>query len=138
LLFAHCGINFNFATIMLKQLVAIMLIFFTMSANFSKLFIYAGYQANKKYIATSLCENRDKPWMHCNGKCYLLKKIKQAEEKEKSEEKQSGKNRFQEALVEQTLAINPINTLITVLHPAYHCHILTGDLRAIFHPPRVC
>ena len=33
------------------------------------------YIANYDYIATQLCENRDKPILDCNGKCYVAKKI---------------------------------------------------------------
>lgn len=33
------------------------------------------YYANYDYIATVLCENRDKPAMACNGKCYLQKEM---------------------------------------------------------------
>ncbi len=40
------------------------------------------YQINKKYIAENLCENRNKPEMHCNGKCHLKKQIKKAAERE--------------------------------------------------------
>ena len=36
------------------------------------------YNYNKEYIASVLCENRDKPELACNGKCYLNKKIKQS------------------------------------------------------------
>jgi hypothetical protein len=36
------------------------------------------YEINKKYIAEVLCENKDKPMMHCNGKCYLKKQLKKA------------------------------------------------------------
>lgn len=34
------------------------------------------YYANYDYIATVLCENRDKPYLKCNGKCYLEKQLK--------------------------------------------------------------
>ncbi|MDV7187148.1 hypothetical protein R3X25_07625 [Lutibacter sp. TH_r2] len=34
------------------------------------------YYANYDYIATVLCENRDKPYLECNGKCYLQSQIK--------------------------------------------------------------
>ena len=34
------------------------------------------YYANYDYIATVLCENRDKPALGCNGKCYLEKQLK--------------------------------------------------------------
>lgn len=33
------------------------------------------YYANYDYIANVLCENRDKPYLECNGKCYLEKQI---------------------------------------------------------------
>lgn len=39
------------------------------------------YVVNYDYIATVLCENKDKPMMHCNGKCHLMKELaKNAEE----------------------------------------------------------
>ena len=34
------------------------------------------YYANYDYIATELCENKDKPYLECNGKCYLEKQLK--------------------------------------------------------------
>ena len=33
------------------------------------------YHANYDYIASVLCENRDKPFLECNGKCYLEKQL---------------------------------------------------------------
>jgi hypothetical protein len=63
---------------MLKQLAAWLLIFSVLTVNYSRLFVYAGFKLNQSYITAKLCENRDKPLLHCNGKCYLMKKIKQA------------------------------------------------------------
>jgi hypothetical protein len=39
------------------------------------------YNLNKEYIVSTLCENRDKPELACNGKCYLQTKIEQSEQK---------------------------------------------------------
>lgn len=36
--------------------------------------------ANHDYIARVLCENRDKPGKHCDGKCYLRKKLAAAQQ----------------------------------------------------------
>ncbi len=36
------------------------------------------YHSNYDYIANVLCENRDKPYLECNGKCYLEKQLKKA------------------------------------------------------------
>ena len=34
------------------------------------------YVANYDYIATVLCENKDRPYLECNGKCYLEEQLK--------------------------------------------------------------
>lgn len=38
---------------------------------------------NKKEITEKYCINKDKPQMHCCGKCYLKKKLAQQEEEQK-------------------------------------------------------
>jgi len=35
------------------------------------------YLVNYNYIVNELCENRDKPVLACNGKCYLEKQVEQ-------------------------------------------------------------
>ncbi|MFD2570061.1 hypothetical protein ACFSUS_05405 [Spirosoma soli] len=45
----------------------------------------AYYHANKDYIARVLCENRDRPELHCDGKCYLAKKLKAQQDKQDKE-----------------------------------------------------
>ena len=50
---------------------------------------YLEYYANQKYIATHLCVNRDKPWMHCDGKCYLHKKLVQAAKQQEKENRKA-------------------------------------------------
>ncbi|MUH38262.1 hypothetical protein D9O36_20630 [Zobellia amurskyensis] len=43
------------------------------------------YAVNYDYIVTNLCENRDQPMLHCDGKCFLAKQLAQeSEEKEKN------------------------------------------------------
>ncbi|MFD2148266.1 hypothetical protein [Mucilaginibacter antarcticus] len=69
---------------MLNRVVSIFLLVTLISTNFSRFFIYAGFQVNKSYIAAQLCENKARPWMNCNGSCFLMKKLKAAEEKEKN------------------------------------------------------
>jgi len=67
-------------------------------ANFSRFFVYASFDLNRNYIAKELCENRSKPELHCNGKCFLKKKLQAAEEKEKRQERENQRNRYQEVL----------------------------------------
>jgi hypothetical protein len=44
--------------------------------------IQVDYWVNKSYISNTLCENRDKPMLHCNGKCYLARQLKEQAKKE--------------------------------------------------------
>jgi hypothetical protein len=45
----------------------------------------AEYVVNYDYIIENLCENKDKPQMNCDGKCYLAKQLaKESEDKEKN------------------------------------------------------
>ncbi|CAL2087030.1 hypothetical protein [Tenacibaculum sp. 190524A05c] len=41
---------------------------------------FVEYAINYDYIAKVLCINKDKPELSCNGKCQLMKKLKQQEE----------------------------------------------------------
>jgi uncharacterized protein YjhX (UPF0386 family) len=53
----------------------------TLLPTFSQWGTIAYYQINKQYITRVLCQNRDKPQLHCDGKCYLAKKLKEQQEK---------------------------------------------------------
>jgi hypothetical protein len=122
---------------MIRSCTIFLLILTVLTANFSNSLIYAGFDLNQKYIAAELCVNKDKPEMHCNGKCYLAKKIKQAEEKEKSLEQQSQKNRFQEALITQKLKIDYPLTIIVKKSSFESSSDLPKYSSSIFHPPKV-
>ena len=122
---------------MLKKVTVMLLIAAMMSANFSRLFVYAGFELNKDYIAKNLCVNRDKPWLHCNGKCYFMKKIRQAEEKEKNDERQSQKNLFQEALFTQKPDIRFYPRVLQTMQVPVHRIALPNVYLPIFQPPRL-
>jgi len=38
------------------------------------------YVVNYNYISKVLCVNKDKPMLHCNGKCYLYKQLLKAQQ----------------------------------------------------------
>ena len=119
------------------KLTAILLIFSIISCSFSRFFIYAGFELNRNYIATKLCENRNKPWLHCNGKCYFMKRIKQAEEKQNSAERESQKNSIQEAYCEARHEVKFYTHLLQViLIPNNHIELSQGH-NAIFRPPQL-
>ncbi|MFD1631056.1 hypothetical protein ACFSAH_14360 [Pseudopedobacter beijingensis] len=121
----------------MKFVTTIFLAIAILSANFSRLFVFAGFELNKNYIAAVLCENKDKPQMHCNGKCYLAKKLEQAKEKQKQQEKENQKNAFQEAFFEE-LAVYDFKISVPKVQNATipHFKVVVKSV-SIFHPPQV-
>ncbi|MDZ7402920.1 MAG: hypothetical protein ONB41_02270 [candidate division KSB1 bacterium] len=45
------------------------------------------YMLNKAYIAQTLCENKNKPELQCEGKCHLAKEITKANDAGEKESK---------------------------------------------------
>jgi hypothetical protein len=122
---------------MLKRLTGWLLILAVLTANYSYLFVYAGFKLNQKYIAAALCENRDKPWLHCNGHCYLAKKIKQAQEKEHAEERETQKNGFQETYCEPAASVQFHSVLLQTINTPYHVAEPSSPGSTLLRPPQL-
>lgn len=123
---------------MLNRLLSIFLLVALISSNFSRLFIYAGFEANRSYIAKELCVNRARPALHCNGRCYLMKKLKQADEKEKKQEREEKRNQYQEAL--PVLPATQLTFKAPRVQKQYAAMPAPGLLQqptSIFQPPKV-
>ncbi len=80
---------------MLKQIIAFLFLSAFVLQTFSKAFIMADYFVNTQAYAKN-CENKAKPKMHCNGKCQMMKKLKQEEKKDEQnpERKMENKNEY--------------------------------------------
>ncbi|MCF6180749.1 hypothetical protein [Lutibacter sp.] len=52
------------------------------------------YYANYNYIVTELCENKDKPFLECNGKCYLAKELNKVNHDDQNHESNVPKINF--------------------------------------------
>jgi hypothetical protein len=68
--------------------------------------VLAWFQANRSYIIAELCENRDKPAMHCNGQCVLMKKLKKLEDQQ-DKEHASNINKVEVTIVIPTMLVLP-------------------------------
>jgi len=114
-----------------------LLIVCIMSSGFSRFFVYAGFELNRNYIATKLCENRNKPWLHCNGHCYLMKKLKQAEDKQAANERETQKNLVQENYYQTPGQVKFFTQVLRVIPiPNNRIHLPEGH-GAIFRPPQL-
>jgi len=103
---------------------------------FNNVFIVFDFYANQKKIAATLCENRYRPILHCDGKCQLAKKFKQEENKnnQNPERKPENKN---EVFFCQSFFIAACNSA-DLFNKRYF--ILPGDKPIdnsllVFHPP---
>jgi len=106
-----------------------------LAQTFSKSFIVADYYMNTGAFAKN-CVNKAKPKMHCNGKCQMMKKLKEQEKKE--EQAPERKTELKTDVLSSKSFFTTLNVPVTMEH------IVFGDLpdrtpvempRSIFHPP---
>ncbi len=115
---------------------SILLLFSLLTANCTNLFVYIGFEANQKYIAAKLCVNRDKPQLHCNGRCYLMKKLKQAQDKEQKQERQSQQIQLQVVFIETPISFHRYAFAGIKLHVPFSTGMVKSIKNSIFHPPQ--
>src|ERR1700676_4737951 len=65
-----------------KQVSVALLLLAILLQSISKAVIFADFYTNQDYIARNLCENRDKPIIHCYGRCQLNKRLVEDEKQE--------------------------------------------------------
>lgn len=69
----------------MRAITAYILLFAIILPTLSPWGTIAYFHLNREYIAKVLCENRARPQLKCNGKCYLAKKLKQQQQKQDKE-----------------------------------------------------
>ncbi len=101
----------------------------------------AYYQVNKDYIARVLCENRDKPQLHCDGKCYLAKQLKAQQDKQDKETTERVQNTpALQLFCQMNLPFqfrSSWTALPTVEFSAYNFPSYAAPVSGPFHPPQV-
>jgi len=68
----------------MRSVLSIFLVFYLV---FKPLIPVMDYVVNYDYISNVLCINRDKPELHCNGKCYLSKELAKSSQEDSSKTK---------------------------------------------------
>ncbi|MBL7829525.1 MAG: hypothetical protein JNK41_00745 [Saprospiraceae bacterium] len=69
----------------MKRYLVFILLSILLIQSSSKVLVVAMWWMKKEYIAQNLCINKLKPALHCNGKCYLFQKLKDAEQKQRDQ-----------------------------------------------------
>jgi hypothetical protein len=104
--FEGIHVNSQHQLIMAKRGLVILLILSLTLSEFQRIFVYAGFKINQGYIAKNFCINRSKPWMHCNGRCYFMRKLKAAEENEKKQTEKDNLNRLEVCFFQSVTEFN--------------------------------
>lgn len=117
------------------KLVAILLVVAFFAQTFSKGLIVANYFTNTQAYAKN-CINKAKPKMHCNGKCQMMRKLKQEENKDS--QNPDRKNEIKIDLLFLTQSKQTLSIILGFCNKSFpHLqHKLTKDIAAdFFHPP---
>ena len=97
------------------------------------------YHFNYNFIVKNECVNRDKPWMHCNGKCYLHKELANVfEGNKKAPQKLSLRDfKFSEFTEQKNLLSISLPLIDNKKERSfYHNHYSFNRFSIIFRPPQ--
>ena len=97
------------------------------------------YVLNYDYIATELCENKEIVELECNGKCYLMKSLAEAAEKESQQSKDQTSKKaevpllfLEEIETESQVSFEKPEVKTTDLYRNQYSNLFIFDF---FHPP---
>jgi hypothetical protein len=119
-----------------KKIAAILLSLAILLQSCGNLSIVVGYELNKENLTRLFCINKDKPTLHCNGKCYLAGQLKEHQKNEqlpvsKTKEKHELTYFFQATSILNCLSNSESNQRI----PIHNDYSLQDMDYAVFQPP---
>lgn len=103
------------------------------------------FYKNQVELAEQYCENKAKPEMHCNGKCYLAKKLQKLEQ-EKEEKKpvpripyklKSTECVFSDLNYYSASTSSYLSPISQTQFFKYAVQVTTSHISGVFHPPQV-
>lgn len=123
-------------SLMLRAIAAIFLMTAFAVQSFQKAVIVLDYYANTASFAKN-CENKARPTLHCNGKCQMIKKLKEEEKKDQQNPERKTENKDEVVSSKSHFVSLPLKSAdgeknISVFTESY---IPTGTTPDIFHPP---
>lgn len=108
--------------------------------TFYKAFIVFDYAANTAAYAKN-CENKSRPKMHCNGKCQMMKKLKEQEKKDAQNPDRKNENKNENILSSKSFFTNDLATFSPIEKKEFPRLPVAKEIkiaRSIFHPPGHC
>lgn len=87
---------------MYRQIAAILLFFAFAAQTFDRTVIVLGYHGNTAAYAKN-CENKARPQLQCRGKCQMMKKLQEEENKKEQSPERKGENRLEFVFLSKSL-----------------------------------
>ena len=106
--------------------------------------LYLDYELRKEFIIDNFCVNRNRPELHCDGKCYLATRLAAVQKQEQQQAERNFIFKLLENITDcQTFfasfsASDPVSDerafpVFRYVSPFFHNAALSG----VFHPPQV-
>lgn len=106
--------------------------------------LYLDYELRKEFIIDNFCVNRNRPELHCDGKCYLATRLAAAQEQEQQQAERSFMFKLLENITDCQTSFASFSAPNYVVNesgvpafryvsPFFHKAALSG----IFHPPQL-
>ena len=124
----------------MKQIISILLLLVISAQMLYRTGFTIYWKINQAALASKYCENKAKPQMHCNGKCYLKKQLNKATDNQQREIPASF---YQQKLIDNFIVENIYRHLFAVRvagHASlrYTSGILAaGYYQSLLQPPDV-
>lgn len=121
---------------LLRPVLAFLLFFSMTTQMFRGDFIILDYYTHQQTFAAA-CINKDKPQMHCNGKCQMYKKIQQSHRQEQSHPELAGSVKIVLYCMVDTLHFSwpSITKVLQEKFPQIEAALVHREPLAVFHPP---
>ena len=120
----------------MKLLAASIFILVICIQSFASWIIIAEYAINKDYITRNLCVNKERPKLHCNGKCQLAKKLASEENQNSSDSSNCAKISVDLIYFQQAFPMNIISpakdldeSFASYNHSLVSCYLLLYSIR---------
>jgi hypothetical protein len=120
---------------MLKNISIIILLMAFAAQSFNRVMIVFNYYGNTASFAKN-CENKAKPMLHCNGRCQMMKKLKQEENKDKQNPQRRNENKDEVYCVKNILSFTQAKPSFPSPEYLTRNNTATKDIASeFFHPP---
>lgn len=107
-----------------------------LTQTFNKVAIFSVYLLNKEFITAKYCENKNKPKMHCNGKCHLNKQLKEQDKHENSAKNNSKDEQETQLFCQSFINMNAfLNWINCNSNLNYLEKKSDPELSSVFRPP---